>query len=84
MDKPKTSRDEAVSEVLAVAAAKSAAMFDLSRATWFKLMSMGAIPKPLRLPGLSRSPRWSVDELRAWRDANCPPCDRWEAMKGRT
>jgi predicted DNA-binding transcriptional regulator AlpA len=43
------------------------------------MQSRGALPAPVR--PTRRAPRWRVDEIKAWLDANCPPRDRWEALK---
>jgi len=49
----------------------------ISRTAWWALQSQGRVPAPVRL---GRRTLWSVDELRAWVAAGCPPRERWLAQ----
>jgi hypothetical protein len=46
--------------------------------TWQRDDAAGLVPAPIKLAGATL---WSVDELRAWVAAGCPPRDAWERMK---
>jgi predicted DNA-binding transcriptional regulator AlpA len=67
------------SNKLAVDAKSAAAFCNLSRAQWWKLNSAGKVPKPIYLG--SKSPRWVVEELRAWLAAGAPDRQRWQQMR---
>lgn len=67
-------------EQLALPAKDAAALCGVSRAQWWKLHAAGKIPLPVRLG--TRAPRWRVDELRAWLEADCPDRQTWEKMRG--
>lgn len=66
---------------VAVDAAAAASMFDISERQWWSLHSSGRCPLPIRC---GRSVRWSVDELRRWCDAGCPPRHRWQEQRNQT
>ena len=54
-------------------------LLGISRAQAWKLHSSGKLPLPLYLG--SKTPRWRVEELRAWIAAGAPCRQRWEQMK---
>lgn len=66
---------------LLLTASEAAALCGLGRSTWWRHLSSGKIPGPVRI---GRSVRWRRDELLDWLAAGCPPRCKWEAMqKGR-
>lgn len=65
-------------EPFAVPANDAAHLCGVSRATWWRLHSAGKCPMPVRVT--SKSPRWRVDELRAWLDAGCPDRQSWQRI----
>lgn len=73
------SEAEATIEPLLLNATQCAALCNISRTTWYSLLSSGRVPLPVRL---GRRPLWRRDELTAWVAAGCPARDRWQAMKG--
>lgn len=73
------SEAENMLEPLLLDARQCAALCNISRATWYSLLSSGRCPLPVRL---GRRTLWRRDELTAWVAAGCPPRDRWQAMKG--
>jgi hypothetical protein len=50
----------------------------VSLRTWRSWDAGGLVPRPLRIGGCTL---WNLRELRAWRDAGCPPRDEWEVLK---
>lgn len=56
----------------------AASLCGVSRSMWWSLHSAGLVPLPIRLRGRTL---WRRDELLDWTRADCPPRDRWEAMK---
>lgn len=66
---------------IAVAAVEAAALFGVSRATWFKWDRAGRIPMPIIRSG--RLVLWSVAELQAWVAADCPSRERWILLRKR-
>jgi len=63
---------------LLISAVEAGRLCGISRTTWFGLLSSGRAPRGIRL---GRCRRWSVDELRGWIAAGCPPQERWEIMR---
>lgn len=62
-------------------AREAASLCGLGLSTWWRYLSSGKIPAPVRIGG---SVRWRRDELFCWLETGCPPRERWEAMaKGR-
>ena len=61
-----------------LSAARAAELCGISRSTWWSLHSAGLVPLPVRLGGRTL---WRRDELMEWTRADCPPRDRWEAIK---
>ncbi|MCC6426019.1 MAG: helix-turn-helix domain-containing protein [Phycisphaerales bacterium] len=51
-----------------------AKLLGISRAKFFRLVSSGLIPEPIRF---GRCVRWSVWVIAAWINAGCPPRDKW-------
>lgn len=64
---------------LAVPAAEAARLCGVSRATWWRIHSGGKCPLPVLVT--EKSPRWRLNELRAWMDACCPNRQAWKAMR---
>ena len=58
----------------------AAALCGLGLSTWWRYLSSGKVPAPVRIGG---SVRWRRDELYAWMEADCPPREKWEAMANR-
>ena len=50
----------------------------MSMRTFYKLLTMGAVPKPLTF---GRAHRWALEEILAWVDSGCPPADRWKQIR---
>lgn len=67
-----------IDDTLLLDASAAAHMCDISRSQWYKLVSSGKTPKPVRLGG---NVRWSRDELIAWVTAGCPSRTKWECMR---
>jgi predicted DNA-binding transcriptional regulator AlpA len=57
----------------------AAAASGVSRSQWWKLHSMGRIPRPVYLG--TRKPVWIVRELEEWAAAGMPDRETWERMK---
>lgn len=57
-------------------ARESAALCGMSRAAWYKQLSAGKVPRPVKIGSLSR---WRRDELIRWIDAGCPSRQKWDA-----
>jgi excisionase family DNA binding protein len=72
----------AVDPVLAplLGAREAATLCGLGLSTWWRHLSAGKIPAPVRIGG---SVRWRREELYAWMEASCPPREKWEAMANR-
>jgi excisionase family DNA binding protein len=66
---------------LLVDAAEASRLLGISRGHFYRLLSAGRIPAPVRL---GRCVRWHRDTLIAFCAAGCPPPERWAAMKGHT
>lgn len=54
-------------------AAEVAGMLKCSERTVYRLAGSGRMPKPIRLGGLVR---WRRQTIEDWIGAGCPPCDR--------
>ena len=63
---------------LLVDAKEAARLLSISKSTLYSCLSAGMLPKPIRF---GRSVRWSLEELRNWVRAGCPPTERWERLK---
>ncbi len=78
-------RSESAGGMVAVAEAFKPALLDaeqaawfcgMSRAAWYKRLSAGQVPRPVKIGSLAR---WRKDELAAWIGVGCPPRDKWDA-----
>lgn len=49
----------------------------MSRAAWYKRLSTGLVPRPVKIGSIAR---WRKDELAAWIEVGCPPRSKWDAM----
>jgi predicted DNA-binding transcriptional regulator AlpA len=56
----------------------AARLVGVSPAAWYRLVAAGKTPRSNRLGGRVL---WSVEELRSWIGAGCPPRPEWEAMQ---
>ena len=65
-----------VVESILLTSQQAAAYCGMSRAAWYKHLSAGKVPRPVKIGSLSR---WRRDELRAWSIAGCPDRAKWEA-----
>jgi predicted DNA-binding transcriptional regulator AlpA len=66
-------------EPLLLAAAEAARLCGVSPASWYRLVSAGRCPAPVRL---SRGcVRWRAEELRDWIAAFCPSRREWEVRR---
>jgi len=70
---------EEVRASLLVDAREAARLCNVSRATWYAMLSAGRVPEPIRLAG--RCIRWPRAELERWIAARCPPRHRWAEMR---
>jgi excisionase family DNA binding protein len=46
----------------------------VGRATFYRKLAAGCLPRPVRIGGM---PRWRRTEIQAWVEAVCPPRSRW-------
>ena len=58
-------------------AAEAARFLGISRATFYRQIAKGAIPRAVWIGGCRR---WRIEELCRWLDAGCPTRERWEEM----
>ncbi len=65
------------SNPLLVSSNAAALMCGISRSAWYKLVSSGKAPRPVKLGRLAR---WRRDEVEAWVAAGCPFRQKWDAM----
>jgi prophage regulatory protein len=63
---------------LAVGPAEAAKMLGISPRHFRSMNASGRLPAPIRL---GRSPRWAVDELRAWLLAGSPSREKWNIIR---
>lgn len=63
---------------LLVDAAEAARLCGVARSSWWRLVSSGRTPTPVRL---GRRTLWRAAELAAWCAAGCPGRDRWQALQ---
>lgn len=61
---------------LLVAAPGAALLCGVSERTWRKFDRCGRVPSPLCW---GKRRLWSVEELRRWTSAGCPPRERWRS-----
>ncbi len=64
-------------ECMLIDAKDAAALCGMSRAAWYKRLSSGQVPRPVKIGSLAR---WRKDELAAWIAAGCPARSKWDAM----
>jgi excisionase family DNA binding protein len=74
----KTPDSPSFPQPLLVPAVEAARLCGVSRAMWYRLLSAGRTPLPIRL---GRRMLWRVSELKEWVEAGCPARERWEALK---
>ncbi len=72
------SGDDIHAERLLVGAAEVGRLLGLSGRTIWRKNAGRQIPGPVRVGG---TPRWNVEELKAWIRAGCPRRDQWEAVR---
>ena len=77
-DMPEVAGELKPADRLAVDIVEAAALLGISEKHFRNLNSRGCVPMPVKL---GKSPRWAVDELRAWLAAGGPTRERWEAIK---
>ena len=58
-------------------AKQAARLCGMSRAAWYKRLSSGQVPHPVKIGGLSR---WRRDELSRWIAVGCPPRGKWDVL----
>jgi len=61
-------------EQILVPAKQAAKMLGISMAFFYRLHNAGKVPLPRKL---GRRSLWSVQELKAWDRAGCPPRAQW-------
>lgn len=64
-------------ECMLADAKEAAAICGMSRAAWYKHLSAGKIPRPVKIGSLTR---WRRQELMDWIDAGCPTREKWELL----
>ena len=64
---------------LLLSADESARLCGIGRSHWFSLHSAGKVPLPVKL---GRRTLWRKNELEEWIEKNCPPRQKWLAMRG--
>jgi len=62
-------------ERMLIDAREAALLCGISRSAWYKAVSSGKAPPPVKI--LS-SARWLLDEVKAWIMARCPPYSKWK------
>jgi predicted DNA-binding transcriptional regulator AlpA len=62
---------------LLLSARAAASLCGLGLSTWWRFLSSGKIPDPVRI---GRAVRWRREELYGWMEAGCPSRDKWDAM----
>lgn len=66
-------------KALLLDAKDAARLLGVSRSHFYGLDSSGRLgPMPVKL---GKSARWRRDELERWVASDCPPRERWQAMK---
>ena len=64
-----------------LSAREAAALCGLGLSTWWRHLSSGKVPAPVKIGG---SVRWRREELYAWVDVGCPPREKWDVMSSRS
>ena len=62
-------------EKLLIDAHEAALLCGVSRSAWYKAVSSGKAPSPVKF---GHSARWLLDEVKAWIMARCPPYSKWK------
>ncbi|MDR1612255.1 MAG: helix-turn-helix domain-containing protein [Planctomycetota bacterium] len=60
-----------------ISAPEAASLCNLGLSTWWRFLSEGKIPAPIRIGG---AVRWRRKELYGWMEAGCPSREKWETM----
>lgn len=53
----------------------TAKLLNIAHRTLYRLLSMGAMPEPVKLVGKMK--RWRLAEILEWVDSDCPPQKHW-------
>jgi predicted DNA-binding transcriptional regulator AlpA len=75
-----TSDQSAKLDALLLSANAAARLCGRSEASWWRDLSAGRIPAPVKLGGRTL---WRVLELREWIEAGCPGRQLWETLRAR-
>ncbi|HWG42518.1 MAG TPA: hypothetical protein VN688_06990 [Gemmataceae bacterium] len=65
-------------EPLVIGSGTLAAWLETSKATLFRMLAAGKIPRPMPF---GQQPRWNAAEIRAWIAAGMPARAEWEARR---
>jgi predicted DNA-binding transcriptional regulator AlpA len=76
---PSSESDGPTLAPLLVSAKQAAALCAISPATWWRWVSSGRVPAPVR-PSAGVC-RWRLEELQAWVAAGTPTRENWVAMQ---
>ncbi|HKI38264.1 MAG TPA: helix-turn-helix domain-containing protein [Gemmataceae bacterium] len=68
----------AAGEPLLLTAGQASRLYGASAATWYRWVSAGRVPAPVRI---GATVRWRREELEAHISAGCPPRREWEARR---
>ncbi len=74
-------RKRAETESMLIDARAAWTLCGLSKSSWYKNLSCGRIPRPVKIGGALR---WRRLELEEWIAAGCPARSAWEGMKGKS
>jgi predicted DNA-binding transcriptional regulator AlpA len=61
-----------------ISAKRAAAFCGVSTSSWYRCLSAGKVPAPVKLNGRTL---WRLLELRDWIAAGCPSRQRWEHVR---
>lgn len=65
-------------EPMLMGASAAAKLCGISLASWYRHLSAGKTPRPIRLGGRVL---WRVSDLRRWIDLGCPEREIYDSMK---
>ena len=65
---------------LLLSASELSSMLGVAKCTIWTWHSGGKIPRPVKI---GRTTRWKRREIEDWLEADAPPRERWEMMKGK-